>query len=175
MRLLRAADRIATPWKNGGGVTTEVAAFPDGATLADFGWRVSIAEVRQGGPFSVFPGVDRQLAVLVGRLQLNVDGRTPVEITPASPPVAFPGDVATTAEPLDTPVLDLNVMTRRGQFAARMVRHHFAQAATITLNAALSLLIPEPASTQRDVMMFHGPAKVPVASGSLIKIEIDPA
>ena len=32
MRLLRAADRTAVPWKNGGGVTRDVIVWPAGAT-----------------------------------------------------------------------------------------------------------------------------------------------
>ena len=52
--LLSAARRAAVPWKNGGGVTREVAAHPAGASLEDFDWRVSTAEVRAAGPFSGF-------------------------------------------------------------------------------------------------------------------------
>jgi environmental stress-induced protein Ves len=49
--LLRGVDLVAAPWKNGGGVTREVAAFPAGAGLDAFVWRVSIADVAQAGPF----------------------------------------------------------------------------------------------------------------------------
>lgn len=122
MRLLRAADRVPVPWKNGGGVTREVAAFPEGAGFDDFLWRVSMAEVRADGPFSVFAGVDRVLAVLEGRLRLEVEGRPPVEIGPDSPPVVFPGDAPTHGAVLAGPVLDLNVMTRRGQARAHVRR-----------------------------------------------------
>ncbi|MBN3819399.1 HutD family protein, partial [Paraburkholderia sp. Se-20369] len=31
--MMRAADLVASPWKNGGGVTREIAAFPPGAAL----------------------------------------------------------------------------------------------------------------------------------------------
>ena len=89
MRLLPAADRVPVPWKNGGGVTREVAAFPDGAGFDDFLWRISMAEVRADGPFSVFPGVDRVLAVLEGRLRLAVEGLAPIEVGPDSPPAIF--------------------------------------------------------------------------------------
>ena len=73
-QILRAADRVATRWKNGLGVTREIAAYPPGSDLDSFGWRVSMASVDTGGPFSSFPGVDRQLAVLEGRLALGVGG-----------------------------------------------------------------------------------------------------
>ncbi|CAM5655899.1 hypothetical protein SSPIM334S_00286 [Streptomyces spiroverticillatus] len=46
MKLLRAADRTAVPWKNGGGITREIAAWPQGA--ADFDWRVSTRRVAAG-------------------------------------------------------------------------------------------------------------------------------
>ncbi|MBM7325185.1 HutD family protein, partial [Agrobacterium sp. S2] len=47
------------PWKNGGGVTTEIIVHPAKASMADFDWRISMANVAQDGPFSIFPGVDR--------------------------------------------------------------------------------------------------------------------
>ena len=52
LSLIRGADLVAAPWKNGGGVTREVAAFPSHARLNYFVWRVSIADVAQAGPFS---------------------------------------------------------------------------------------------------------------------------
>ena len=46
--LLAAKDRIAQPWKNGGGVTREIAVEPPGAGFDSFGWRVSTAVVAFG-------------------------------------------------------------------------------------------------------------------------------
>lgn len=122
MRVLRAADRRATPWKNGGGVTSEVCAWPPGAGFDVFTWRVSMAEVRADGPFSLFPGVDRILAVLRGRLALSIGGTGDCDLTPDSPPAVFPGDVRTIGRLVESPVLDLNVMTRRGAASAHVER-----------------------------------------------------
>lgn len=61
-RILRAAERPALPWKNGGGVTREVVAHPPGSDLGHFDWRVSIAEIHNAGPFSRFPGIERRNA-----------------------------------------------------------------------------------------------------------------
>jgi environmental stress-induced protein Ves len=119
MRILRSSERVASPWKNGGGITFEVASFPERSTLDTFGWRISIAQVQRGGPFSAFPGVDRQLAVLEGRLSLAVAGRSVIELSEDSPVIHFSGDVATDARPLSARVTDLNVMTRRGQTVTR--------------------------------------------------------
>jgi len=48
IKLLKAADRAAIPWKNGGGVTRDVIVSPAGATLENFDWRISIAEIASG-------------------------------------------------------------------------------------------------------------------------------
>jgi environmental stress-induced protein Ves len=67
----------AQPWKNGGGITREIAAIPHGTSMADFTWRVSVAEIARSGPFSPFPGIDRQILLLTGagvRLQAATDG-----------------------------------------------------------------------------------------------------
>ncbi len=122
MKILRAADRIPTPWKNGPGVTREIAADPAGASLDSFDWRVSMASVDAGGPFSNFPGVDRILAVLDGRLSLRIDGRAPVELDPDTAPLAFAGDIPVEADLLAGPAVDLNVMTRRGRVQASLER-----------------------------------------------------
>jgi len=85
--LIRGADLVASPWKNGGGVTREVAAFPEGAALDAFVWRVSVADVAQAGPFSRFAGIDRTLAVdvmagsAIGSPMLKA--RAPLIIDPA--------------------------------------------------------------------------------------------
>ena len=117
--LLPAAERIATPWKNGGGVTSEVAVFPASATMDDFLWRVSIAEVAEAGAFSRFPMIDRVLAVLEGCLSLTVAGENAaVQLSPTTGAHAFPGDVDAHGAPLGGPVRDLNVMVRRGAWQA---------------------------------------------------------
>jgi len=40
----------AVPWRNGGGLTREIARAA-GRTSQDWAWRVSIAEIDRGGPF----------------------------------------------------------------------------------------------------------------------------
>src|SRR5471032_2321477 len=76
VRIRRSADLHATPWKNGGGVTRELAAFPPHSNFADFIWRVSVADVHADGAFSTFPGIDRQIALLEGAgLTLRFDDR----------------------------------------------------------------------------------------------------
>lgn len=117
MRIIRRADQRAMPWKNGGGVTTEIAVFPADAGLDDFHWRVSTARVEQDGPFSLFPGVDRSLSLLEGEgITLKVQGRVPFGMTRRCAPLVFAADVPTEATLMSGPITDLNVMTRRDRY-----------------------------------------------------------
>ncbi len=120
MKVLRAADRVAVPWKNGGGVTREVMVWPERAGFDDFEWRVSIAEVRGAGPFSRFVGVERVLAILEGRMRLEFADRV-VEIDAESAPLVFSGEESCHGTPLAGPVTDLNVMVRRARAAVERV------------------------------------------------------
>lgn len=123
MRIIRAADCRVMPWKNGGGTTTEIAVAPDGASLGDFDWRISMAHVGQDGPFSSFPGIDRTLSVLTGngiRLAFG-DGET-VALDRATAPFFFAADRAVDGVLVDGPIDDLNVMSRRGTWSHSVER-----------------------------------------------------
>lgn len=142
-RLLRAHDRPATPWRNGGGVTREIAAGPADAGLDDFIWRVSLADVTAGGPFSAFPGVDRVITVVDGPgMELTIDG-TPHLVDSAYEPFAFSGDAATDCRLLGGPLVDFNVMTRRAAASAevRPTREPFETAAPAAGAATLVVVL----------------------------------
>ncbi|RWO95839.1 MAG: HutD family protein [Mesorhizobium sp.] len=123
MHVLREAEYRSMPWKNGGGVTTEIAVSPAGAALDDFDWRVSMARVESGGPFSGFAGVDRTLAVLEGEgIILDIAGHPAATVTKTSAPLSFPADAPTQAALIAGPIIDLNVMTRRGRMTHAVER-----------------------------------------------------
>jgi hypothetical protein len=118
-RVIRNEDLDRVPWKNGGGTTAEVAAFPEGSSFETFGWRISMADVASDGPFSVFPDIDRTLIVVEGDgIELDVEGIA-YRLDRASPKLSFSGDDSTTGRLLAGPIRDLNVMTRRGHFRHR--------------------------------------------------------
>lgn len=122
MRLIRFADLPAVPWRNGGGVTREVAARHDAGAGSDFLWRLSIATVNADGPFSSFLGIDRTIAVLAGRgIALQLPDRT-ISVTDHSEPFSFAGEVPVHASVLDGETTDLNAMTRRGWFTHTLRR-----------------------------------------------------
>lgn len=115
MRILRPTDYRVSKWKNGLGETAEIAIHPANADLANFEWRVSMASVAAGGPFSEFPAIDRHLAILSGDgISLTLADQAPIKLTRNTPPLAFPGDVPAAAELLGGKVTDLNAMARRG-------------------------------------------------------------
>ena len=140
IELLPAAARAAVPWRNGGGVTREVAVHPKGSGFDTLDWRVSIAQVRSAGPFSSLPGLDRRLAVLEGTLSLVIEQAPEVRLSPATPALHFPGEVPVQAHPVDGPVMDLNIMTRRGRFSSALTLHR-AQHPTPLASGAATLLV----------------------------------
>ncbi len=129
------------PWKNGGGITFEVAIFPPDASLDSLDWRVSMAQVETEGPFSRFAGIDRSLAIMQGHgLHLVVDG-TGIDLGPRSPPLAFSGDVPVSAALVEGPIVDLNVMTRRGTWRHRLVHEPLNGTRSVVATADTTLFI----------------------------------
>jgi environmental stress-induced protein Ves len=113
-KVLRWDELEATPWKNGGGSTRGLAAAPADAGVADFDWRVSIADVAADGPFSAFPGVARVIMLIDGpEMVLTVDGRT--HRLGLHDALAFPGAAATSCRVPSGPTRDLNLMTGIGR------------------------------------------------------------
>lgn len=116
--VIQAFDRAAlqaTPWRNGGGLTREIACVPPGAGLDGFDWRISIARIDRPGPFSEFTGVDRQITLLEGAgVLLRPQGEaTAWRLDQPGRPLAFAGECPLWADLLGGPCEDLNVMTRR--------------------------------------------------------------
>lgn len=118
IRRFDTATLPASPWKNGGGTTREIATWPPGADVDGFDWRVSIATIAASGPFSVFAGVDRTIMLLEGdgvRLQAQgIDHR----LDRPQEPFAFSGDAALQCTLLGGASTDFNVMTRRSRHRA---------------------------------------------------------
>lgn len=110
---LRSADARLVPWKNGRGVTRELALWPRGASLErlDFDWRISAAPVEEPGPFSRVPGVERILVVTEGAgFELAHGPHAPRARLRRLQPYRFAGEWTTEAALPHGPVTDFNVM-----------------------------------------------------------------
>jgi environmental stress-induced protein Ves len=124
------ADVQAAPWRNGGGVTRELAAWP---AQGEWQWRMSVAEVGSSGPFSRFDGITRWFAVLQGAgVVLTVhtpcdsgeSGANEHRLTQNEPPLCFDGSAATECQLINGPTQDFNLMVRDSGLPARMLRVH---------------------------------------------------
>ncbi|MFI5084957.1 MAG: HutD family protein [Actinomycetales bacterium] len=116
MEIVRYAELPPARWANGGGTTRVLASkYLGDGDAAELQWRLSIAEVAAAGPFSAYPGLDRILTVVAGELVLlTIDGaEQPLE---RYRPHKFSGDSEAGASLPTGPVMDLNVMTRRGAY-----------------------------------------------------------
>lgn len=119
IRIIDSCTARQLPWKNGQGVTLELAIAPPDAGLDDFDWRISSARVDSAGPFSPYPGIDRSLGLLSGAgLRLNLP--EPVILDPGNPVLSFAGELDVQAELLAGPVQDFNLMSRRGHWRHRL-------------------------------------------------------
>lgn len=113
MTIVDAYSLPAVPWKNGGGLTRNLAIWPPDAQFDDFSWRVSVAEVQRSGGFSLFPGVDRTIILLSGGMILTGKNGPPHPLTAPFQPYSMPGEDSITARLLNGESRDLNVMVRR--------------------------------------------------------------
>lgn len=124
MQIIPRSSYQRMPWKNGKGLTEEVIVAPLGSTMETFDWRLSIAHVGEDGPFSIFPGVDRSIALLDGEgLRLDLPNGDSKVLRPYGEPFAFAGEWAISSSNIGGPTIDLNIMTRRGCYQHSMHRY----------------------------------------------------
>lgn len=114
-----------TPWKNGGGITVDVAdAYrPDSGADGWSGmlWRFGYTRIERNGPFSDLSGYDRVFAVIDGAgVVLRPKQAPPIDVARAFEPVRFPGEWAIATELHDGPVGVLNLMADRQAFDIEM-------------------------------------------------------
>ncbi len=116
LQVVEAQSVLPQPWRNGGGQTRELLAWPGGA---DWHLRISRADIASDGPFSAFPGVERWFAVLEGAgVVLTLEGAEHT-LRPGTEPFCFAGVAAPGCRLLDGPTQDLNLMIRRGSGVMR--------------------------------------------------------
>ena len=127
-RTIHLADVSATPWRNGGGMTRELVAWP---APEAWRWRMSVAEVTASGPFSRCEGITRWFAVLRGdgvvlkvHTPSDSDDATAAvhRLTATDPALCFDGGATTHCTMLGGPTQDFNLMVHGDCLPARMVR-----------------------------------------------------
>ncbi|MCA8869350.1 MAG: HutD family protein [Rhodobacteraceae bacterium] len=116
MRIILPNELRTIPWRNGHGITREIAGDQDAKGML---WRLSLADVETDGDFSAFPGMARTLMVISGPGMILATADGDIEAKPLTP-VQFSGDIAVTGRLTDGPVQDLNLIYRPEDIAARL-------------------------------------------------------
>jgi uncharacterized protein len=112
--IVRALEVPPQSWRNGGGSTRELLAWPDAQS-----WqvRISLADIVQDGAFSAFPGVQRWFGVVQGAgVALQFADRHATQ-TLADGALQFDGAAAPFCHLLNGGTRDLNLMLRGGSAA----------------------------------------------------------
>ena len=118
-RVIAANEYRRERWKNGTGWTREIVRVPE---TGDWDWRLSIAEIEQDGPFSVFPGIDRELVLIRGNgLRLRFSDGEVHELQPPHARFRFAGEREVSGELLEGPTHDFNLMWRRDAVVAELL------------------------------------------------------
>jgi len=128
IELLEKENLKTVPWKNGLGLTSEIAIFPKAADFhdGDFEWRVSCAQVSAPNRFSQFIGYDRALTIVRGDgLILNGENLLPRAVQ------YFSGSDKVDCQMIGSPVLDLGIIYKKGEYTVEL-QHDFHR----TLNRA---------------------------------------
>ena len=119
MQVAELSAAVRSPWRNGGGQTRELLAWP---AAGDWTLRISVADITTAGPFSTYPGIDRWIAVLGGDgIALSMDTSKPRTLAPSDLHMhAFAGECAVSCSLPGSATTDLNIMVSRAHWRARI-------------------------------------------------------
>jgi environmental stress-induced protein Ves len=157
---LTPANYTRQPWKNGRGLTTELWRLErDGQLMV----RLSRAAVVEDGPFSLFPGIERNLTVLSGPGFRLTGAGIDLRCDPLVP-VAFPGDVEVTASETNGQASDdFNVMTARNLPRPQVIvaqNDSLPAGGTLALYALGPCLVNGHDVNPEDLILTDGPTRI---------------
>ncbi|MGX1166275.1 environmental stress-induced protein Ves [Bradyrhizobium sp. USDA 372] len=116
--LLNPESYTRSPWKNGGGIFTDIAdAHRADAPRKDWDsllWRFASTPILAPGPFSHMPGIDRLQMVVEGRGLVLKSPRREFDEREPFTTVRFTGELEIVTELEAGPVEVVNLMARRG-------------------------------------------------------------
>ena len=131
---------MATPWKNGGGITHEAIRVP--AEGDKFLWRVSVAEIESSGAFSDFTGYHRTMVLLRGSgVHLNFSDGSRSDLRAVGDVARFDGALAAQCELIDGPCTDLNLMVSNALAQPRVRIERLRSELKVQESATVSSLI----------------------------------
>jgi environmental stress-induced protein Ves len=147
LELIEPSQRRIVPWKNGGGVASDivVAERPDGG----LDWRVATARIDRDGPFSDYPGVDRVFAIIEGPgVRLDFAGEGPRDVG-RDRVTRFAGAPGPFARLMAAPATAFNLMLAHGRFTGDILV--LAAGGRLTVPAGIETLV---------LLALDGPASI---------------
>jgi hypothetical protein len=158
------------PWRNGAGITHEIAREP--AHGESFAWRLSLASLQTSGPFSVYTGYERCVALVDGRgFRLHVAGAGTKILAARGEHALFAGAADARCELLDGPCTDLSLMVHEPGMIDGVTR--------LLISAEQSVDVP--AGKQQALFVLHGaitcrplgPGVPDAANGDAFKLNVN--
>lgn len=117
MKIIRREDLKEGRWRNGMGVSWDIASDPPDA--ADFGWRLAIARIDSDVPFSHYPDIDRVFTLIDGNgLDLDFEDGETLAVHRLFVPHPYACDRPTFCRLKQGPCRALNLFMRRGLWHA---------------------------------------------------------
>jgi len=143
------------PWRNGKGVTLEIAREP--AAPAEFDWRLSLASLDNDGPFSSYPTYQRVVVLVEGAgFSLDFADGTSQVLAQAGSAAVFQGDAQVSCRLHAGPCRDLSLMVRApGTVLAAQV-----------LDPTRRFTLPAAVGAQRAVYGLAGQSELVLAQAS---------
>ncbi|NMP15595.1 HutD family protein [Thalassotalea sp. Y01] len=156
------------PWKNGKGNTVELA-INDGATLDNFTWRISMADVVEDGEFSDFSGYLRNLVLIKGSaITLEHDKQNTDALNQYLRFATFNGGNKTVGKLPNGPITDFNIITCINTYDVEVFTHLDKTSQPIPdCDLAFVYSLGEP------VIVKSNNFYITVASNHLLKVDMD--
>ncbi len=170
MQILKHQYFVTKPWKNGQGTTQEILVYPN----EDFIFRLSMADIKQSGPFSLFPGIQRSLVLIEGK-SVTLNSRQLELLTPFE----FDGETEIHCS-IQSEGKDFNLMWRKNDAQGKLTYHHHTSPFQLSLQSNFSgifclkgeLTVEGQSLSKYDLGFFTTPKTLEV-KGEFLLIEID--
>lgn len=161
--LLAPTDYRVMPWKNGGGTTREILAYP--SDTENFDWRLSIADIQADGAFSPFPGYARTIMLLEGNgMRLEIGDAPAVTVQEKFRPLDFDGSSETHCTLTGGPIRDFNIMSSRDRVSHN---HHVIEHFPWPLNGPSKV---DRATSAVAIFALHGEISVRATRAATITV-----
>jgi environmental stress-induced protein Ves len=170
------------PWKNGKGKTTELA-INSGATLDNFQWRLSIANVVEDGIFSDFSGYTRNLVLIKGKsIHLTHDDIKTDKLTRLLDFATFDGGCKTLGTLQSGEIKDFNIITSTTKFSTIVNTYSEQILKSISFNGLVfayslsdDMKITDSKNNQKqikkgDLLQLHNPKDIKLQAENFILI-----